>query len=346
MQKDEKRVRVIVDAMGGDNAPVEIIKGSVLAAKELNVDITLVGKEDVIRPILEKEGAGIEFEIVNATQEVFMEDNPSSVLREKKDTSMGVALRLLGEKKGDAVVSAGSTGALLTGGTLFVKRIRGIRRAALAPVIPTKNGGALLIDCGANVECTSEYLLQFAYMGYFYAKRQMGIENPRVGLINIGAEETKGTPLYRETYALLKKAGDNGLLNFVGNIEGRDIVEGGADVILSDGFTGNVVLKTIEGVGLFFAGEMKKIFKRSFYTKLAALMVKPGLTGFRKMLDYRETGGAPLLGIAKPVIKAHGSSDAYSFKSAIKQAVVYAESGIIRDIENNIGAMTLNSSEN
>ncbi len=343
----EKRVRIIVDAMGGDNAPGEIVKGAVLALRELPVDITLVGKEDIIRKLLREEGCGEDgMTVVNATEEVLMEDNPSSVLREKKDSSMGVALRLLSEDKGDALVSAGSTGALLTGGTLFVKRIRGIRRAALAPVIPTKGGGALLIDCGANVECTPEYLLQFAFMGYFYAKRHMGIENPRVGLVNIGTEETKGTPLYRETYALLKKAKEEGTINFVGNIEGRDIVEGGADVILCDGFTGNVVLKTIEGVGMFFVGEMKKIFKQSFKTKIAALLVKSGLYGFKKMLDYRETGGAPLLGLAKPVIKAHGSSDAYSFESAIKQAAIYVNSDIIRDITGHMGSMTVNTEQN
>ncbi|MCX7615325.1 MAG: phosphate acyltransferase PlsX [Clostridiales bacterium] len=339
----DKHARIIIDAMGGDNAPNEIVKGAVLAAKEFPIDIILVGKEEAIRDILKKEGEDdLKFQIVHAAEEVLMEDNPSTVLRDKKDTSMGVALKLLGEGGGDALVSAGSTGALLTGGTLFVKRIKGIRRAALAPILPTKNGGALLIDCGANVECTPEYLLQFAYMGYFYAKSHMNIKNPKVGLINIGTEETKGTPLYKETYALLKKAADTGTINFIGNIEGRDIVEGKADVILCDGFTGNIILKTIEGVGLFFVGEMKKIFKQSLKTKIAALMVKSGLVDFKKMLDYKEVGGAPLLGISKPIIKAHGSSDAHSFKSAIKQAVLYANLDIIPNITNNLCHMTIN----
>ncbi len=337
---EDKRIRIIVDAMGGDLAPREIVKGSIEAAREWPLDIILVGKEDAINKILKEENADTaNLRVVAADEVVDMEDDPARVLRDKKGTSMGIALDLLRNGEGDALVSAGSTGALLTGATLFAKRIRGIRRAALAPVVPNGAGGSLLIDCGANAECTPEYLLQFGYMGSFYAKKQMGILEPRVALINIGTEESKGNTLYQEAYQLLKKADAEGRIRFIGNIEGRDVVSGAADVMVCDGFTGNVVLKTIEGVGMFFAKEIKGIFTESLKTKIAALMVKSGIRRFKKIMDYKETGGAPLLGISKAVIKAHGSSDARSFKNAIKQAYDYAMSGFIEEVEENIDYM-------
>ncbi len=334
-------MKIIVDAMGGDNAPEEIVKGAVLAADELDVDILLVGDEGRIRALLVQNPAQnpAHISVQHASDVITMEDNPVSAVRQKKDSSLAVALRLLGEGAGDAMVTAGSTGATLTGATLFVKRIRGVRRAALAPVLPTARGGSLLVDCGANVECTAEYLTQFAFMGYYYAKKQMGISNPRVGLINNGAEETKGTDALRETYQVLKKASQEGKINFVGNIEGRDIPEGAADVLVCDGFTGNVVLKTIEGVGLFFVGKVKEIFMKNAVTKLAGAAVKPGLREFKKMLDYNEVGGAPLLGISKPIVKAHGSSGAVALKNAVRQAVIYAKSGVVGDIERSIAEL-------
>lgn len=339
-------MKIIVDAMGGDNAPSEIVKGTVDAVKKFGIQATLVGNEDKINQIFEINGLPREgIEIVHAGSQVLMTDNSATVLREKKDTSMGIALSLLGHDQGDALVSAGSTGALLTGATLFVKRIKGIRRAALAPFIPGKNGSSLLIDCGANVECTPEYLLQFAYMGYFYVQKLLGIEKPRIGLVNNGTEETKGNHLLKETYPLLKKASEEGHIHFIGNIEGRDIMMDTADIILADGFTGNVILKTMEGAGIFFMGEIKAILMKNWMTKIAAMLLKDGFLNFKKRFDYKEVGGAPLLGIKKPIIKAHGSSDAKSFCSAIKQAITYTESGIIEMIEENIEHMTVMDGE-
>lgn len=338
-------MKIILDAMGGDNAPDAIVKGAVLAADQFGVDIVLVGDETRIRALLDqnKPHDPGRFTIQHASEIITMEDNPVSAVRQKKDSSLAVALRLLGEGAGDAMVSAGSTGAILTGATLFVKRIKGVRRAALAPVLPTAKGGSLLVDCGANVECTAEYLTQFAFMGYYYAQKQMGISNPRVGLINNGTEETKGTDALRETYQILKKASQEGKINFVGNIEGRDIPDGAADVLVCDGFTGNVVLKTIEGVGLFFVGKVKEIFMKNAATKLAGAIVRPGLRAFKKMLDYNEVGGAPLLGISKPIVKAHGASGPEATKNAIRQAMIYAKGGVVADIERCIAQLSQGS---
>lgn len=339
-------MKIIVDAMGGDNAPREIVRGAVMAAREFSLEVVLVGSESVIRELLAGEDvSGLKLEVVDAPEAVTMEDSPASVFREKKNTSMGVALKLLADGAGDALVSAGSTGALLTGSTLFVKRIRGIRRAALAPIVPTGKGGALLIDCGANVECTPEYLMQFAYMADFYVKHQMGVETPRIALLNNGTEESKGTPVYKETYQLLKAASARGDFHFVGNVEGREIIEGGADIILCDGFTGNIFLKTMEGTALFLMRQIKDIFKANLLTKLAAAAVLPGMKKLKKLMDYKETGGAPLLGISRPVIKAHGSSDAYAFRGAMRQAMIYAQSGVVTKITENIEKMTASAQD-
>ncbi len=337
-------MKIIVDAMGGDNAPAAPVKGALDAAQEYGVQIILVGKGDAILSVLRENGvadlpAGIE--IAHADQVVEMCDNPATAFKEKKDSSLTIGLNLLKDGKGDAFVSAGSTGALLSGATLLAKRIKGIRRAAMAPLVPTGSGSAVLIDCGATAECTPEYLLQFAFMGSYYAERVLGRPEPKVGLLNIGAEPSKGTDLQREAYALLKKAGDEGRINFTGNIEAREAVEGGVDVIVSDGYSGNIFLKTMEGTGLFLAREIKKMFQKSLTTKLAALLVKDGLRSFKKLLDSGEVGGTALIGISKPVIKAHGSSDAYAMKNAIRQAVSFANSGIIEDITENIEHMRL-----
>ena len=339
-------MKIIVDAMGGDNAPAAPVRGALMAQKEFGYDIVLVGRGEEILSVLKEDGltqlpAGVE--IAHADQVVSNCDNPATAFREKKDSSLTVGLNLLKAGKGDAYVSAGSTGALLSAATLMVKRVKGIRRAALCPVIPTGSGGAVLIDCGANAECTPEYLLQFAFMGSYYAEHVLGRPEPKVGLLNIGAEESKGDTLRQETYALLKKAGDEGRINFVGNVEGRDAVFGAADVIVADGFSGNIFLKTVEGTGMFLAREIKNMFQKSRKTKLGALMVKDGISEFKKLLDYREVGGTALLGISRPVIKAHGSSDAYAIRSAVRQGAQFASSGIIDDITDNVSHMRLPS---
>ena len=335
-------MRIIVDAMGGDNAPGEIVKGAVRAQKELGVEITLVGRAEDVIACLEREGAS-DIRVVDAREVVTMEDDPSTATRRKKDSSMAVALRLLKEGEGDAVVSAGSTGALLTGATLIVKRIRGIRRAALAPVLPAGEHGVMLIDCGANVECSPEYLLQFAYMGSFYAKTVMGAPEPRIGLVNVGTEDTKGGEMQHETFALLKKAGDEGRINFVGNIEGTDVFGGKVEVAVCDGFTGNVLLKGSEGVIKYMMKALKGIFYKNTKNKLAAAVLKKDLTEMKRSLDVNEVGGTALLGISKPVVKAHGSSNAASLFASIRQARRFAESGIIAKIEENIDYMRLDT---
>lgn len=319
-------MRIIVDAMGGDNAPLEIVKGALMAAERYsNDEIVLCGVGEEILRSIEKLGVkdlpkGVE--IAHATEVVSMEDNPSSVYKAKPDSSMVVGLKMLRDGKGDAFVSAGSTGALLACATFIVKRIRGIRRAALAPVIPTAaDKGTVLVDCGANAECTPDYLVQFAHMGKFYAKSLMGIDNPRVALLNIGTEDTKGTPLQTETYKLLKAEGEKGDINFIGNIESKEVAFGGCDVLVSDGFSGNILLKAIEGYGTLLMSEMKNMFMQNGKTKLAAAMLKDSLSDFKKKYSASDVGGTALLGISKPVIKAHGSSDARAVSSAIGQAV-------------------------
>ena len=333
-------MRIIIDAMGGDNAPGEIVKGAVRAKKELGVEIVLVGREEEVKACLEKEGC-TDVEIVDAREVVTMEDDPSTATRRKKDSSMTVALNLLRDGKGDAVVSAGSTGALLTGATLIVKRIKGIRRAAMAPVLPAGEHGVMLIDCGANVECTPEYLLQFAYMGSFYAMKMMGCANPRVGLLNVGTEDTKGGELQHQAFALLKQAGDEGRINFVGNVEGTGVFTGAADVVVTDGFTGNVLLKATEGTIKFLMKSLKGVFYKSTKNKLAAAVLKNDLAAMKKSMDVNEVGGTAFIGISKPVVKAHGSSNAASLFAAVRQAIAFVNAGVIEEIENNIDYMKL-----
>ena len=333
-------MRIIIDAMGGDNAPQEIVKGAVRAHRELGVDVTLVGREDAVRECLRQEGCD-DIEIVNATEVVTMEDDPSTATRRKKDSSMTVALNLLRDGRGDAVVSAGSTGALLTGATLIVKRIKGIRRAAIAPVLPAGEHGIMLIDCGANVECTAEYLLQFAYMGSFYAKKMMGCDNPRVGLLNVGTEDTKGDELRHQVFALLKAADEQGRIRFVGNIEGTGVFDGAADVVVTDGFTGNVLLKSTEGVIKYMMHALKGVFYKSTKNKLAAAVLKNDLSAMKKSMDVNEVGGTAFVGISKPVIKAHGASNAASLFAAVRQAKAFVDAGVIEDINRNIEYMKL-----
>ena len=337
-------MRIIVDAMGGDNAPLAIVKGAVRGQKRWGVDITLTGDETAIRAAAAQCGAAqlpAGITIHPTTETVDMCDDPSTVFRRKKDTSMGAALTLLRDGAGDAAVSAGSTGALLTGATLITKRIHGIRRAAMAPVIPTTTGSAVLIDCGANAECTPEYLLQFAYLGNFYAQRVLNVARPRVGLLNIGAEDSKGTDLQKQTLALLREADSRGDLHFIGNIEAKDAIKGGCDVIVTDGFSGNVMLKTIEGVGSFAGSALKTMFKKNLLTKIAALLVMPGLNEFKARLDPNKVGGTAFIGISRPVIKAHGGSNAEAIENAVGQAIQVAQSGITEAIAEHIDKMQL-----
>ena len=335
-------MRIIVDAMGGDKAPQEIVKGAVRAKKELGVEITLVGKIEEVKACLEGEDPAA-YELIDAREVVTMEDDPSTATRRKKDSSMAVALRLLSEGRGDAVVSAGSTGALLTGATLTVKRIRGIRRAALAPVLPAGEHGVMLIDGGANVECTADYLLQFAYMGSYYAKKMMGIEKPRVGLLNVGTEDTKGGELQHQVFELLREADGQGRIKFVGNVEGTGVFDGAADVVVTDGFTGNVLLKTAEGVIKYMMGALKGVFYKNTKNKLAAAALKSDLYAMKKSLDVNEVGGTALIGISRPVIKAHGASNAASFFAAIRQAKAFVEANVVEDIKANIDYMRIRS---
>ena len=337
-------MKIILDAMGGDNAPLAPVDGAIQAAEKLGVEVVLTGSVDAIQSALEQLGRkelpqGVTH--IPTTQVITMEDNPARAFREKKDSSMTVGLNMLKNGEAEAFVSAGSTGALLSAATLLVKRIRGIRRAAMCPVVPTQAGGFVLIDCGATAECTPEYLMQYAYMGNFYAKRALGLENPRVGLLNNGTEESKGLALQQETYKLLRQAHEEGRLNFIGNVEGREAILGGVDVLVTDGFTGNIFMKTYEGGLIMFADFMKTMFKSSFASKLGYLTVKDHVAGFKKVFSPDEIGGTALVGISKPVIKAHGSSNAYAIYNAIIRAKEMAESDLIADITANVDHMRL-----
>ena len=328
-------MRILIDAMGGDHAPDAIVRGALDAAKEFGVQIVLVGRGEAILKSLSSMGMdtlpkGVE--IANADDVVDMHDDPATVIRSRKDSSMVVGLRMLAAGEGDAFISAGSTGALLTAATLIVKRVKGIRRAAFCPEIPTERK-TLLIDCGANAECTPEFLLQFAFLGTLYAKNVQKKIQPKVGLLNIGAEDSKGTEVQKQTYVLLQKAREQGLLNFVGNVEARDVLLGDVDVVVADGFSGNVLLKSIEGTAAYLSGMLKGIFKKNLLTKLAALICKDGLTDFKKKMDYREVGGTMLLGITRPVIKAHGSSDARAIRSAVRQAIAAVEGNMTEALQ-------------
>lgn len=333
-------MRIILDAMGSDNGAAEFVKGALLAAKEIDADIVLVGDEAELSQLVNKEDPDGKYKknisIIHASEVVGMHDDPLKSMKEKPESSMTVALKALRDGSGDALVSAGNTGALLTQATLIVKRIRGIRRAALAPVIPSAMGRTVLIDSGANAECTPEYLCQFALMGSFYSEHALGVKSPKVGLLNNGEEEHKGDAVHQEANRLLSEAHEKGIINYIGNIEGRDGPLGKVDVIVADGFSGNIYLKTMEGVGLFFAKELKKMFMSSLKGKIAGLMVKKSINGFKKKIDYNDAGGAPLLGVRKPVIKAHGSSKATSIYHCIIQAIEYSNSGLAEKLSQSI----------
>ena len=331
-------MKIILDAMGGDNAPEAPVLGAIEAAKDFGSQITLVGKGEAILEVLKKhniDNLPEGMEIAHADDVVDMHDDPATVVRKRKNSSMMVGLKMLSDGQGDAFVSAGSTGALLSGATLVVKRVKGIRRAAMGPAMPNKAGGKTIIcDCGANAECSPEFLLQFAIVGSLAAKKNFGIENPRVGLLNIGAEDSKGTKLQLDTYPLLQKAHEKGIINFVGNAEARDVPLGKVDVVVCDGFSGNVLIKSIEGTAMFMGSLMKhKIFKRNFFSKMGYLLCKQGVDEVMGKLDSDTIGGTQFLGIKKPVIKAHGSSGVKAFRNAIHQAEEAAERNFAAELE-------------
>ena len=326
-------MKIIIDAMGGDNAPDDIVKGAVAALNEFNVDIVLVGDEGKIKTVLANEGVAIDkIEIVHTTEIITNNDHPAQAIRKKKDSSMVVGMRMLKEGNGDAFISAGNTGALLAGGLFVVGRIKGVDRPALAPIIPGKNGPFLLMDSGANAECKTQNILQFAMMGEVYMKKVFNKESPSIGLVNIGSEEEKGTEFVKECYKLLKESN----LNFKGNVEGRDIPEGNIDVVVCDGFTGNIVLKLFEGVAQTIFDTLKEEIMATTRTKIGGLLLKPVFKKFKKKFDYTEHGGAILIGVNGPVIKAHGSSNAKAIKNAVRQAVLCIEGGVVESIRTEI----------
>lgn len=322
-------MKILIDAMSGDNAPLEIIKGASLASGEFDEEILIIGDENVISNVAVQNDIDLsKIKIVNAHSVITMEDKPMCVVREKRDSSMSVGLKMLADGEVDAFVSAGNTGALITGATLIVRRILGINRPAIASVLPLSNP-VLLIDSGANLTVTSDNILQFAFMGAKYMEKIYGIDRPRVGQLNNGTEHNKGNELQVESYQALSESG----LEFVGNIESRDVPFGVCDVLVCDGYTGNIFLKTVEGMGRFMMDLLKDVLKTNLATMVSALTMKEKLQDIKFRFDTSEHGGAPILGISKPVIKAHGSSDAKSIKNAVRQAISFVKTGINDDIK-------------
>ena len=329
-------MKIAVDAFGGDNAPLEIIKGAVAAKNEYGVDILLTGNEEIIRSVAVDNNIDISGIEIAHTEEVFdMHDQPTDIVRSKKNTSLGLALQLVSEDKADAFVSAGSTGAVVAGATFIVKRIKGVKRPALGTVLPSRTKKFILMDCGANAECRPEMLQQFGIMASLYMQNIEGVENPEVGLLNIGTEDTKGTPLQLEAYKLLKESP----INFVGNIESREMPAGVCDCVIADGFTGNIALKLYEGVAMNLMKMIKGVFTTNFKTKISYLLAKSQMKSLKKFADYGEVGGAPLLGVKKPVIKAHGGSNAKAIKNAIRQAKLCIENDVINKISSDLASV-------
>ena len=326
-------MKILLDAMGGDNAPIANIKGAVKAIKEIDSEIVLIGNEDIInkkvKEIYNKENISEisdRLSIKNATEIIEMEDVPTQAIKHKKDSSMVVGFNMLKEDEGDVFISAGNSGALLTGATLLVGRIKGVDRPAIAPMLPSYKKGLMLVDAGANTNCKPINLLQFAEFANIYLKKIYNIEKPAIGLLNIGTEETKGNELIKESYKLLKEKAKDYNINFVGNVEGREAFSGEIDAIVTDGFTGNIFLKTVEGFGKFVKRSLTESLKKNFLSMLATIPALPGINRFSKKMDYKEYGGALFLGVKKPIVKAHGSSDEYLFYFTIKQAEKFAQS--------------------
>lgn len=323
------RIKVAMDAFGGDNAPDEVIKGAAKAVKAYGVEVILCGEESKIRERMKALGVSEEgITVKDADGVIRIEDNPTDIRKSKLNSSMGVAFQLVKNGEADAFISGGSTAALVVGGTTLIGRIKGIKRPSLAPIIPSVNQSYILLDGGANVDCRPEMLRQFAVMGSVYMDKIMNVQSPRVGLLNVGTEEEKGRELELESHKLLSEAP----VNFIGNIEGREAALGGCDVLVTDGFTGNIYLKTVEGMGKFMKLSLKQLFFKNIGTKIGAAFTMKGIKQLSKKMDYRETGGSPLLGTAKPVIKAHGSSDATAFMNAVRQAKEFIENNVIEEI--------------
>lgn len=323
---------ILLDAMGGDNAPDANIKGAVKAINEVKADVVLVGNKGIINKKI-KEFYGKDdisqispkLKIHHTTEVIEMEDIPTQAIKHKKDSSMVVGFNLLKEGKGDVFISAGNSGALLTGATLLVGRIKGVDRPALAGILPAYKSRLVLMDCGSNTNCKPINLLQFAQMSSIYLKTTLKVENPVVGLLNIGTEETKGNELTKEAYALIKEKAEELNINFIGNVEGRDAFSGKIDIVVTDGFTGNIFLKSVEGLGKFVKRTLTESLKKNIVSKIAALPALPAIKRFAKTVDYKEYGGALFLGVKKPVVKAHGSSDEKLFEFTIKQAEQFVE---------------------
>lgn len=330
-------MRVVVDAFGGDNAPLEIIKGASLASLEYNTEITLTGNEKTIKQIIAENVLSFygELKIVDTNDVISMHDEPTSLVKAHSESSMALAFKELSEDKADAFVSAGSTGAVVVGGTLIIKRIKGVKRPALAGIIPAPKGHYMLMDMGANAECRPEMLCQFGIMASAYLEGVEGKKSPEIGLLNIGTEDSKGGELQKEAYKLMQEAP----INFVGNIESREMPKGVCDAVITDGFTGNIALKLIEGASATLFSLIKEVFYKSLPNKLAALVVKKDLSKVKKLMDSSEVGGAPLLGVRKTVIKAHGSSDAKAVKNAIGQAIKFTETGVVEKISASLSEM-------
>lgn len=328
-------IRVAVDAMGGDNAPAEIVKGAVEAVQESKkIKVFLVGQEEAVKAELSKYSVPEEqIEVIHATEVIETAEPPVAAIRAKKDSSIVKGMKLVKEGECDAFVSAGSTGAILVGGQVLVGRIKGVERPPLAPVIPTMKGAALLIDCGANVDARASHLVQFAKIGSIYMENILGVKNPKVGIVNIGAEEEKGNALVKETFPLLKECKD---INFIGSVEARDIPAGAADVVVCEAFVGNVILKMYEGVGLSLIRAVKKGMMSTLRSKIGALLVKPALKETLKTFDMDQYGGAPLLGLNGLVVKTHGSSKAIEVKNSILQCIAFKEQQINEKIKEKI----------
>lgn len=329
-------MRIIVDAFGGDNAPLEIIKGSAAAINEYNIDITLVGDESKIKETCNEAGIdAAKFNIVHADSVITMNEPGSDIMKSRSDSSMAVGLKLLADGKGDGFVTAGNSGAVCVGATLIVKRIKGVSRPGFAPILPGMKGHFMLLDSGANLQCRPEMLRQFGLMGSIYMNKVMGVDNPRVGLANVGVEEHKGTEIQQEAYKLLGEAP----VNFVGNIEGRDIPDNACDVLVCDGFTGNLILKTYEGVAMSFLKKIKGIFFKNLKNKIATALMKKDVMAMKAQFNYNDYGGAPILGVRKPVFKAHGNADAETFKNAIRLTLNYIKRDVVGEISNSLAKL-------
>ena len=328
-------MKILVDAFGGDNSPISVLKGSIRAQNEWpDLQISLCGNKDEILKIGMRQGFNLKnFEIFDAKDQIEMTQSPQTIFNTKNESSMAIGLKILKENKADAFVSAGNTGALAIGATLFIGKIKGVKRAALSPILPSVNGKFLLLDAGANLECKPQMLKQFAIMGSIYAKRVLVVKSPQIGLLNIGTEINKGTTLLQETYKLLNNCSD---INFIGNVEARNLMLGSCDVAISDGICGNMVLKSMEGTAKFLADELKNLLNRNNLTKFAGILLNKELKKFKHTIDYTNYGGTILLGIKKPVVKAHGSSNAAAIKNAIKQAKLCVEQNIIEEISEKI----------